>query len=145
MNMRHTRFPAALLAATLLAAALGCGVEVDVPDRRPTSADIKSWSHKSITRLEAAIRNRDPNLPSKTRPVVHYLYSLRANLTDGDGAKFKNTEEALDAVDRVIAKLDEWYNRSKLRREGETDEDFAELQAVVDEVKEVLRNTKTGD
>jgi len=76
---------------------------------------------------------------------VHYLYSLRANLTDGDGAKFKNTEEALDAVDRVIAKLDEWYNRSKLRREGETDEDFAELQAVVDEVKEVLRNTKTGD
>ncbi|HUU44028.1 MAG TPA: hypothetical protein VMY39_02510 [Planctomycetota bacterium] len=132
------------LAAVLWTVA-GCGVDVDVPDRPPTSGDIRNWSDASITKLEEAIRKRDPNLPSKTRPVVQYLYALQQNLIDGSGARFENPDETLDAITRAIEKLDDWYNRSRLRREGETDRDYAELQTVVDEVKQALSKVKTGD
>ena len=62
----------------------------------------------------------------------------------GSGTKFKNPEEATRALARVVDRLKAWYERS-LSRQQDSDEDLAELQTVVDEVKEVLRNIKAGD
>ncbi len=129
----------AALAAALAAGLPGCGVRVDVPKKPPTTAQIKGWSDQRVVALENAIRAKDWRLPSRARDLARYLRSFEMNLTVGPGQDFQNTKEAVDALETVALKLDAWYNDSLGRREGDTDEDRAQLQAIVGEIKDVLR------
>jgi len=132
-------------AAVVLLVLAGCGVKPKLPQDRPKTSDIKSWSHNSITRVEKAIRKKDMNLPSTVVVLTDYLDKLRLNVTLGEGSKYGNTEEAVAAIDGVVMRLTHWYNRSKTRREGDTDADREELQTLVDEVKGVLSDIRAGE
>ena len=140
---RWKRIAVRLSAATIFGIA-GCGVGVDVPEKAPTTAEIKDWSDRRITVVEQAIRKKDWKLPSRVTGLVRYLRGLRINVTIGPGQTFKNTGEAIQALDRVILKLENWYNQSRNRREGDSDEDRARLQVILDETKGVLKNIKVG-
>jgi len=136
---RTRRLLHAALIAALAAGLPGCGVSVDVPKEPPTTAQIKGWSHQRVTDLEKAIREKDWRLPSRARDLARYLRGFELNLTVGPGQEFQNTEEAVGALETVATTLDDWYHESLGRREGDSDEDRARLQAIVDEIKEVLR------
>ena len=133
-----------MLTASLLGVFLlhlvGCGA--DIPERPPTSAEIKGWSNRRITAIEDAIRKKDWKLPSRVKGLMRYLRGLEINVTIGPGQKSKNPQEAIQALDTVILKLDGWYNASLNRREGDSDEDRARLQTLLDEAKDVLKNVK---
>ena len=121
-----------------------CGVDVDVPDKPPSTSQIKGWSDRRVATLEEALRKKDWKLPSRVKGLMRYLRGLGVNLTVGPGKKFKNTGEALQELNRVIVKLENWYNQSLNRREGDSDADRAKLQTILDEVKEVLKNVNVG-
>ena len=131
-----------VLLSGLVSGVAGCGVDVDIPERAPTTVEIKDWSDRRITAVEEAVRKKDWKLPSRVKGLMRYLRGLGINVTIGPGQKFKNTDEAIQALDRVILKLEDWYNQSLNRREGDGDEDRAKLQAILDEAKEVLKNVK---
>ena len=133
------------LLALLCSCLAGCGVGVDVPKEPPSTAEIKSWSDHRIALIEKAIREKDLRLPSRVKGLIRYLRSLRINLTVGPGQKFENAAEATGAIDAVVLKLEGWFESSLGRREGDSDEDRAQLQAILDEVKEVLQNVNVRE
>jgi hypothetical protein len=125
---------------------VGCGVrEPDIPKRPPTTAEIKGWSDHRIVVIEKAIQDKDWRLPSRVSGLVRYLRGLEINVTIGPGQRFQNTEEAVDALNRVIAKLDGWFEESLNREKGDSDEDRAKLQAIVNEAKDILKNVKVTE
>ena len=142
MTNRIGRVPCLLHAALIAALGVGlpsCGVNVDVPKKPPTTAQIKGWSDQRVVALEKAIQAKDWRLPSRARDLARYLRGFEMNLTVGPGQEFQNTREAVDALETAALKLDGWYNDSLSRREGDSDEDRARLLAILDEIKEVLR------
>jgi len=144
MKQNAQRIRTALSIVCLCVIVSGCSVEVDRPDKVPTTSELKGWRLKELAAVETAIRRRDFRLPGKVKGLAGRLGGLEINLTVGSGTKFKNPEEATRALARVVDRLKAWYERS-LSRQQDSDEDLAELQTVVDEVKEVLRNIKAGD
>ena len=124
---------------------VGCGIKVKIPDRPPTPPEIKSWSDRRVVNIEKAIRKKDRKLPGRVKGLIRYLRGLEINVSIGPGKKFKNTEEAIGAIDGIVYKLQEWFDKSLGRPQGDSDEDRAELQAIMDEAKEVLRNIKVRE
>ncbi|HUW56430.1 MAG TPA: hypothetical protein VMZ92_07320 [Planctomycetota bacterium] len=142
MTRDFRQAPAVALLGVFLLNVIGCGVDVDVPKRAPTAAEIKGWSDRRLTAMEKAVRDKDWKLPSRVSGLIRYLRGLEINVTIGPGQEFKNTQEAVQALDTVIVRLEGWYNESRTRREGDSDADRAKLQAILDEAKKVLKNVK---
>ena len=95
--------------------------------------------------VEKCIEKRDPTLPSKVQRLIDYLGGLTRNVTVGEGSKYGTTEQAVADIDRAVGKLRAWYNRSRMHPEqGVSDEDRAELQRILDEVRAVLVEVKVG-
>jgi hypothetical protein len=130
-----------LASVTILIA--GCGRrEVNVPAHPPATGEIKGWSDSQIAAVEKAIQEKDSKLPGRVRGLIRHLRSLEINVTIGPGQKFQNTEEVLTALRGAIAKLDGWCEQSLTRDAGDSDQDRAELQAILNETKEILKGVR---
>lgn len=130
------------IGTALLVTAGGCGLgDVDVPENAPTAAQIKEYSDAQIVALEQAIRKNDPRLPARVRGLTRYLRGLQMNISVAPGGRFQNRDEAVRAIDQVIAELLDWFTR-ELARGTSGEPNLAALQKVLDEAKEVLRNVQ---
>jgi len=131
---------------TLTVLSVGCGVRgPDLPKRPATTAEIKGWSDHRIIVIEKAIQDKDWRLPSRVSGLIRYLRGLELNVTIGPGQRFQNTEEAVDALNGVIAKLEAWFEESRNRQKEDSDEDRAQLQTILDEAKDLLKNVKVTE
>lgn len=130
----------------LLTACLsGCGVKVHPPEKPPTTAEIKTWSNTRLMQVEAALRRKDFRLPARVKSLIWYLRGLRINVTTGPGQKYRNPEEAVQALDEVIVKLKAWFDGSLGRSKGDSDTDCDQLQKIIDEAKEILSSVKVTE
>ena len=146
-TMRASSWKAAVLSILASGTILivGCGPgEAKVPAKPAQTAEIKGWSNSQIAAVEKAIREKDSRLPARVRGLVRYLRGLEVNVTVGPGQEFQNTEEALTALRNVTAKLEGWCEQSLTREKGDSDQDRAELQTILDETKEVLVGVNAG-
>jgi len=126
----------------LLVGLADCDGRGDLPGKPLTAPKVEDEPGRRIADLEKAIENKDFRLPSRVKGLIRYLRDVEINVPVGPGKKFQSTEEAAQALGRVIAKLEAWFDRSLDRRE-ETDADRAELRTIIDEAKSVLQDVHT--
>ncbi|HUV38450.1 MAG TPA: hypothetical protein VMY39_02500 [Planctomycetota bacterium] len=141
---KHARCIVLALLVVACVLPVACSVEVERPDKLPTTAELRGWRLDEIRDLEDAIARKDYRVPGKVKGFARRLAGIEVNLTLGPGQQYHNPDEAREAVLRVVDRLRDWHDRS-LGRRKDTDADRAELQVILDEAKSVLANIKVGN